>query len=227
MAHRLRGFDVNLVGADLPDVKWDGIVRAELDELLRTANMVTLHVPLLPSTRGLIGARELALMHPGAILDQHVPRRRRRRGGAGRCAAGEAAGRRRARRVRRASRRTGRRCSRCRTWCSRLTSRESASTASRRCSRWPRASMLDVVAGGASPGAAQPGRARRRGCSAGMTGQVDTPLRVGVVGAGIGVNYAEASGASPGPKSSRCAPPRRAPSCPPPRGSASTGVYTD
>lgn len=68
VAHRLRGFDVNLVGADLPDVKWDGIVRADLDDLLRTANVVTLHVPLLPSTRGLIGARELSLMHPGAIL---------------------------------------------------------------------------------------------------------------------------------------------------------------
>jgi phosphoglycerate dehydrogenase-like enzyme len=31
---------------------------------------VSLHVPLLPSTTGLIGARELVLMKPGAVLIQ-------------------------------------------------------------------------------------------------------------------------------------------------------------
>jgi phosphoglycerate dehydrogenase-like enzyme len=41
-----------------------------LDELLATADVVTLHVPLLPATQGLIGARELARMKPGAILIQ-------------------------------------------------------------------------------------------------------------------------------------------------------------
>jgi phosphoglycerate dehydrogenase-like enzyme len=41
-----------------------------LDELLQTADVVSLHVPLLPSTTGLIGARELALMKPGAVLIQ-------------------------------------------------------------------------------------------------------------------------------------------------------------
>ena len=39
-----------------------------LDDLLRTSDVVTLHVPLLPSTRGMIGARELAMMKPSAIL---------------------------------------------------------------------------------------------------------------------------------------------------------------
>lgn len=39
-----------------------------LDELLATADVVTLHVPLLPATKGLIGERELASMKPGAIL---------------------------------------------------------------------------------------------------------------------------------------------------------------
>ena len=42
--------------------------RIPLDELLRDADVVTLHVPLDASTRGLIGARELALMRPGALL---------------------------------------------------------------------------------------------------------------------------------------------------------------
>ena len=39
-----------------------------LDDLLATADVVTLHVPLLPATRGMIGARELGLMKDGAVL---------------------------------------------------------------------------------------------------------------------------------------------------------------
>ncbi len=39
-----------------------------LDELLSTSDVVTLHVALNESTRGLIGARELSLMKPTAIL---------------------------------------------------------------------------------------------------------------------------------------------------------------
>jgi phosphoglycerate dehydrogenase-like enzyme len=42
----------------------------QLEELLRIADVVTLHVPLLPATQGLIGARELAKMKPGAVLIQ-------------------------------------------------------------------------------------------------------------------------------------------------------------
>jgi phosphoglycerate dehydrogenase-like enzyme len=41
-----------------------------LDELLKSADVVTLHVPLLPDTRGLIKARELQKMKAGAILIQ-------------------------------------------------------------------------------------------------------------------------------------------------------------
>jgi len=41
-----------------------------LDELITTADVVTLHVPLLPATQGLLGARELARMKKGAILIQ-------------------------------------------------------------------------------------------------------------------------------------------------------------
>lgn len=41
-----------------------------LDELLSQADIVTLHVPLLPATQGLIGAREFGLMKKGAILIQ-------------------------------------------------------------------------------------------------------------------------------------------------------------
>jgi len=43
---------------------------APLDELLQSSDVVTLHVPLLPATQNLLGARELALMKPGSILIQ-------------------------------------------------------------------------------------------------------------------------------------------------------------
>lgn len=68
VAKRLRGFDVNVIGTDLPDVRADGIPRVPLLELLATADVITVHVPLLASTRGLIGASELAHVRPGAIL---------------------------------------------------------------------------------------------------------------------------------------------------------------
>ena len=41
-----------------------------LDELLSCADIVSLHVPLAPSTTGLIGARELACMKASAVLVQ-------------------------------------------------------------------------------------------------------------------------------------------------------------
>jgi glyoxylate reductase len=38
------------------------------DAVLREADFLSLHVPLMPDTRGLIGPRELALMKPTAFL---------------------------------------------------------------------------------------------------------------------------------------------------------------
>ncbi|MGE0026943.1 MAG: 2-hydroxyacid dehydrogenase [Thermoleophilia bacterium] len=45
-----------------------GIRPASLDELLEAADVITLHVPLTPETRGMIGAAELARMRHGAVL---------------------------------------------------------------------------------------------------------------------------------------------------------------
>jgi D-3-phosphoglycerate dehydrogenase len=39
-----------------------------LDELLATSDVVTLHVPATPETRGLIGAREIALLQRNAVF---------------------------------------------------------------------------------------------------------------------------------------------------------------
>ena len=52
------------------DIAALGAERAELDDLLARADVVTVHVPLLPATENLIDARRLALMKPGAILVQ-------------------------------------------------------------------------------------------------------------------------------------------------------------
>lgn len=45
-----------------------GARRVPLATLLRTSDAVTLHAPLLPETRGLIGAAQLAIMQPHAVL---------------------------------------------------------------------------------------------------------------------------------------------------------------
>lgn len=73
VAQRLRGFEVKLQYYDLyrpaADVeKQLDINYLELDDLLRTSDIVTVHVPLYKSTRGLIGEKQLALMKPTAVL---------------------------------------------------------------------------------------------------------------------------------------------------------------
>ncbi|MBT3603920.1 MAG: hypothetical protein HOE48_25150 [Candidatus Latescibacteria bacterium] len=45
-----------------------GVVFTDLDDLLQRSDIVSLHVPLLPETRNLIGSRELELMKSNAIL---------------------------------------------------------------------------------------------------------------------------------------------------------------
>jgi D-3-phosphoglycerate dehydrogenase len=45
-----------------------GVRPAALHELLGACDVVSLHAPLTDATRGLIGAREIALMPPGAML---------------------------------------------------------------------------------------------------------------------------------------------------------------
>ena len=71
-ARRLAGFGSRLVAHD-PFV--EATVAAEvavelvgLDELLGGADIVSLHVPLVPATSGMVGARELGLLKPTAFL---------------------------------------------------------------------------------------------------------------------------------------------------------------
>ena len=45
-----------------------GAKKVSLEDLMRSADFVSIHCPLTPQTRGLIGAAQLALMKPGAYL---------------------------------------------------------------------------------------------------------------------------------------------------------------
>lgn len=42
--------------------------RQELEQLLSSSHVVSIHTPVTSKTLGLIGAQELALMRPGALL---------------------------------------------------------------------------------------------------------------------------------------------------------------
>lgn len=42
--------------------------RAELEQLLNRSDFVSLHLPLNPTTRGLLGEREIAAMKPGSVV---------------------------------------------------------------------------------------------------------------------------------------------------------------
>jgi len=73
VARRARAFDTKVVYYDirrLSEAEEDalGVRFVLLDELLRTADIVSLHVPLDDSTRNLLGARELGLMKREAIV---------------------------------------------------------------------------------------------------------------------------------------------------------------
>jgi phosphoglycerate dehydrogenase-like enzyme len=72
VARRLHAFETELLYADIvsyPEIEQEiGIRRLSLSELLPLVDVLTLHVPDLRSTRGLIGRAELAAMKPSAIL---------------------------------------------------------------------------------------------------------------------------------------------------------------
>jgi phosphoglycerate dehydrogenase-like enzyme len=68
VARRLRGFGVRLLVSDPALEAADGQPTVALRDLLVTADVVSLHLPLMAATRGLIGAAELAIMRRGAIL---------------------------------------------------------------------------------------------------------------------------------------------------------------
>lgn len=68
VARFANAFGMRVLGADVRDVDVADISRVPLHELLRSADIVTLHVHLDRSTLHLIGRAELTMMKPGSIL---------------------------------------------------------------------------------------------------------------------------------------------------------------
>jgi phosphoglycerate dehydrogenase-like enzyme len=72
VARRLAAFECSVVYYDVvaaPDIEEDlGARRVSLDELLREADIVSLHVPALPETTGLINRETLSAMKKNAVL---------------------------------------------------------------------------------------------------------------------------------------------------------------
>lgn len=73
VAKRLKGFDVTVLYHDVyrpePAVEQElGVQYAALDDLLARSDIVSVHVPLLPSTRGMVDAAFLGKMKRGALF---------------------------------------------------------------------------------------------------------------------------------------------------------------
>jgi D-3-phosphoglycerate dehydrogenase / 2-oxoglutarate reductase len=68
VAERLAGFGVRVLGTDLPGITYARCEQVGLDVLLSQSDIVSLHVPLSPQTRGMIGQREFAMMRRGALF---------------------------------------------------------------------------------------------------------------------------------------------------------------
>ena len=68
VARRARGFDLRVLYTQRTRVETDLGEFRELDALLAGSDIVTVHAPLTPETRGLLDARRLALLPDGASL---------------------------------------------------------------------------------------------------------------------------------------------------------------
>lgn len=73
VAARARAFGMSIVAFDpyVTDERFDllRVVRAQtLEDLLRASDVVTVHTPLSPETKGMIGSAELGLLRDGAIV---------------------------------------------------------------------------------------------------------------------------------------------------------------
>ncbi|MFE2106111.1 hydroxyacid dehydrogenase [Kitasatospora sp. NPDC059463] len=68
VCERLRGYDLRVVAHDPYAAPPPGVRAVGLDELFATSDVVSVHTPLVPETRGLVGRRLLTSMKPGATL---------------------------------------------------------------------------------------------------------------------------------------------------------------
>ena len=65
------GFGMDILGNDIrqsTEATKLGLIYTSLNDLLRRSDIVTIHTPLTSATKNLIGAKELRMMKPDAIL---------------------------------------------------------------------------------------------------------------------------------------------------------------
>lgn len=69
---KMRGFDMKVLVTDphidASLIRAEGALPVSMEELLRSADIVSLHARLTPESRGLIGSKEFAMMKAGAYL---------------------------------------------------------------------------------------------------------------------------------------------------------------
>ncbi|HEX7102813.1 MAG TPA: D-glycerate dehydrogenase [Nitrolancea sp.] len=72
VAKRATGFGMRILYADAierPEAENElGAERVDLEALLKSSDFISLHVPLTPETSGMIGAEQLSMMKPTAVL---------------------------------------------------------------------------------------------------------------------------------------------------------------
>jgi D-3-phosphoglycerate dehydrogenase len=73
VAHRLAGFEVEIIYSDIrrADMATEKAMRATqvpFDELIERSDILSIHVPLTPATKGLIGGDTIARMKTGAVI---------------------------------------------------------------------------------------------------------------------------------------------------------------
>jgi glyoxylate reductase len=68
VVRRAQGFELRVLYAQRTRLETDLAEYRELDALLEESDLVSIHTPLTPETRGLIDARRLALMRDGACF---------------------------------------------------------------------------------------------------------------------------------------------------------------
>jgi glyoxylate reductase len=68
VARRAQGFELRVLYAQRTPAQTDLGAYRDLDELLAESDLVSIHTPLTPETRGLIDARRLALLRDGACI---------------------------------------------------------------------------------------------------------------------------------------------------------------
>jgi D-3-phosphoglycerate dehydrogenase len=72
VARRVQAFEMRAIGYDplvSPDYAQNlGVTLVPLDKLLKESDFITLHLPLIPETKGMLGVKELSNMKPGVRI---------------------------------------------------------------------------------------------------------------------------------------------------------------